>query len=56
MSYPEPAEITYGFGVVIFPTSWHLGYWPREKKTMIAFGPLRFVLYKVGPFKLWGKS
>jgi hypothetical protein len=35
-----------GFGVVIFPLSWHIGYWPREKKNLFAFGPIRFVLYK----------
>lgn len=37
---------TIAFGIVIFPTSWHLGVWRREKKDILAIGPLRFVLYK----------
>lgn len=35
-----------GFGLVVFPFSWHLGYWPRKKKTLFAFGPLRLVIYR----------
>ncbi len=35
-----------GFGFVIFPLSWRIGFWPRPKKSIIAFGPLRFVLHK----------
>lgn len=35
-----------GFGFVIFPFSWKLGLWARDKKTLYAFGPLRFVVYK----------
>lgn len=35
-----------GFGIVIFPTSWHVGYWPREKKSLWALGPLRVVIYR----------
>lgn len=33
-------------GIAIFPTSWHLGLWSREKKSIFALGPLRFVWYK----------
>jgi len=36
----------YGLGLVIFPFSWHLGYWPRAKKDLFAFGPFRIVLYR----------
>ena len=37
--------MTYGIGIVFFPTSWHLGYWPRAKKDILAIGPFRFVIY-----------
>lgn len=33
------------FGVVLFPLSWKLGVWNRPKKSILAFGPLRFVVY-----------
>lgn len=33
------------FGVVIFPLSWQLGIWNRPKKSILAIGPLRFVVY-----------
>lgn len=33
------------FGIAIFPLSWHLGLWSRPKKTIFAFGPLRFIRY-----------
>lgn len=36
----------YGFGIVFFPTSWHLGFWPRAKKEILSIGPIRFVLYR----------
>jgi hypothetical protein len=35
-----------GIGFVVFPFSWKLGPWVREKKTIYALGPLRFVVYK----------
>lgn len=35
-----------GYGIVIFPTSWHVGYWPRARKDIWALGPLRFVRYR----------
>lgn len=35
-----------GIGIVLFPLSWKLDFWPRDKKDIIAVGPLRFVLYK----------
>lgn len=35
-----------GFGIVIFPASWHFAVWRREKKDILAIGPLRFVLHK----------
>jgi hypothetical protein len=35
-----------GFGIVIFPFSWKLDFWGREKKSILSFGPIRFVLYK----------
>lgn len=38
---------TYGFGIVVFPTSWKLDFWSRDKKNILAIGPLRFVFYKV---------
>jgi len=34
------------FGIVFFPLSWRLGLWVREKKTLLAVGPIRFVVYK----------
>lgn len=34
------------FGIVIFPTSWRLGVWRREKKDSLSIGPVRLVLYK----------
>lgn len=34
------------FGIVIFPGSWRLGVWRREKKDILSIGPVRFVLYK----------
>lgn len=37
---------TIAFGIVIFPTSWRLGVWRREKKDILSIGPVRFVLYK----------
>lgn len=36
----------FGIGLVLFPFSWHLGFWPREKKTIFALGPLRLVIYR----------
>jgi hypothetical protein len=38
--------MTYGFGLVIFPTSWHIGFWPRAKKDILAFGPFRLVFHR----------
>ncbi len=37
---------TIAIGIVFFPTSWRLGYWPREKKNIWSLGPFRLVLYK----------
>lgn len=37
----------YGIGIVIFPFSWHLGFWGRPKKDIISIGPVRFVLHKL---------
>lgn len=37
---------TIAIGFVIFPSSWHLGVWHREKKDILSIGPFRFVLYK----------
>lgn len=37
---------TIAFGIVIFPTSWRLGIWSREKKDIVSIGPIRFVFYK----------
>lgn len=34
------------FGIALFPFSWHLGLWSRPKKSIFAFGPLRFINYK----------
>jgi hypothetical protein len=34
------------FGIVLFPFSWRFGLWAREKKTLFAVGPLRFVVYR----------
>ena len=38
--------MTYGIGLVFFPTSWHFDFWPRAKKDILAIGPFRFVFYK----------
>lgn len=35
-----------GFGIVLFPMSWKLGVWPRDKKSILAIGPFRFVWHK----------
>lgn len=35
-----------GFGIVLFPLSWKLDFWGREKKDILSFGPIRIVLYK----------
>jgi hypothetical protein len=37
---------TFALGIVIFPSSWRLGLWRREKKDIFSVGPIRFVLYK----------
>jgi hypothetical protein len=34
------------FGIVFFPSSWHVGVWKREKKDILSIGPFRFVFYK----------
>jgi len=36
----------FAFGIVIFPFSWRLGLWCREKKSIFSIGPIRFVAYK----------
>lgn len=43
-----------GYGVVFIPTSWHIGVWRRPTKTLWAFGPLRFVRYRIAGE--WGGS
>ena len=35
-----------GLGFAIFPMSWHWGLWSRDKKSIFAVGPMRFVLHK----------
>lgn len=38
--------MSLNFGIAIFPLSWHLGFWIREKKSIFSLGPIRLVHYK----------
>jgi hypothetical protein len=41
------------FGIAIFPLSWHFGIWLRDKKDILAIGPIRLIRYKsLGAWKL----
>jgi hypothetical protein len=34
-----------GYGITVIPRSWAIGFWRRGHKTLVSFGPLRFVKY-----------
>jgi hypothetical protein len=36
-----------GFSLTLIPFSWHIGVWKREKKTLWALGPFRFVIHRL---------
>lgn len=33
------------FGITVFPFSWGLGVWSKPHKTLLAIGPIRFVVH-----------
>jgi hypothetical protein len=41
-----------GYSLTLIPRSWALDIWRKPHKTIVAFGPLRFVLHRaLGPWK-----